>query len=173
MRKQFLGILSLAAILGVAACGPKGDFEKAINAGIGEPMCLAFANMDKIKFPIHVEKSPKSMAVYEALQKDGDITVQEIFSQSFVPLLEVDLTDKGKAAGVWGKGGFCYGHKQVVAIVRYQEQDAGANVEYRYQITDAPSWAKAGLDIDGMKEPADGTAILSKYSDGWKFVTGT
>ncbi|MDE1146731.1 MAG: hypothetical protein PW843_08930 [Azospirillaceae bacterium] len=173
MHKLFPVFLGIVALLGLSACGPKGDFEKAINAAIGEPMCLAYAKMDTIHFPIRVEKSSDDMAIYEALRKDGDITAEETFGQGFISRLEIDLTDKGKAAGVWGKGGFCYGHKQVTEIVRYQEKDGNANVEYRYRVTDAPAWAKAGLSIEGMKEPADATAILTKYSDGWKFMTGT
>ncbi|ASG24036.1 hypothetical protein [Nitrospirillum viridazoti] len=173
MHKHFPAILGTAVLLGLSACGPKGDFEKAINAGIGAPMCLAFANMDTIHFPIRVEKSSDDLVVYEALQKDGDITVAESFGQSFMPRLEINLTEKGKAAGIWGKGGFCYGRRQVAEIIHYQEKDGTADVEYRYRIVDAPAWAKTGLNIKGMTEPADASAVLTKYDDGWKFVTGT
>lgn len=172
MHKHFPGVLVAVALLGLSACGPKGDFEKAINAEIGVPMCLAYTNMEKIQFPIRAEISTQDMAVYEALQKDGDITVAEAFGQGFASSYEINVTSKGKAAGVWSKEGFCYGRKQVNEIVRYQEKDGAAQVEYTYRIIDAPAWAKAGLDIEGLKEPASATAALAKYSDGWKFVAG-
>lgn len=174
----------------LVACGGLGDrqIKTALEKSFGDAgVCWRLNEMEGVTFPIRTDFDPmakQSNAVLAGLRQMGYIELGKaegsnnpygFFSR---PLAVIDLTPKGKEAGVWDlQRGFCIGHKRVVEVTRFSEpaEQMGvqiSQVEYKWAIKDTPSWMEpaAFSQIDGLREPVEAVAVLRKMSDGWQVV---
>ena len=187
-----IAIASLAAFV-LAACNggglSKGAIEKAIEASFEDGnVCWATKDIAATTFPIRVGFDPLakgSNAILEGLVRSEVIQVsqEEVFNGrrgvAFgQQVLNIELTDAGRAADVWDKErGFCVGRKEVAEVLQWSEPGENesmqvSQVTYRWHIVDHPSWLDkaAFASIDGFTEPVEGMAVLRKMNDGWSVV---
>ena len=174
MRKILFAV-SLASLL--AGCGEKGDFEKAINAKIGQTKTCYSLNNNNVSFPIKLSKPRFD----ETGTGTGSVILDGLVEQGLMAFVTrgdnntLGITEEGKQAKIWAaKEGVCIGRRVVDEVKEWTEPGNGnqkvVRVTYTWKLTDVPSWVdkSAFSGVKGMNEPADGAMNLVKTSNGWK-----
>ncbi|EBI7047420.1 lipoprotein [Salmonella enterica] len=170
-------LLMAGAALVLAGCGEKGDFEKAINAKIGQSKtCFSLRNND-VTFPIQLSKPRFD----ETGTGTGSVILDGLVEQGLMAFVKgwdnntLGITEEGKQAKIWNaKEGVCIGHRVVDEVKEWTEPGNGnqkvVRVTYTWKLTDVPSWVdkSAFSGVKGMSGPADGAMNLVKTSNGWK-----
>lgn len=173
--RNFLLVVGLAALL--SGCGEKGDFEKAINAKIGQTKTCYSLNNNNISFPIKLSKPRFD----ENGTGTGSVILDGLVEQGLMAFVKgwdnnvLGITEEGKQAKIWdAKEGVCIGRRVVEEVKEWTEPGNGnqkvVRVSYTWKLADVPSWVdkKAFASVRGMNEAADGTITLVKTSNGWK-----
>jgi hypothetical protein len=170
-----VGIIAVAALSGCG--GVKRDVEDAINAELAKDTgCWSpKGGAEKVKFPFNIalgfQGIPRELF---ALEKAGMISVgagQNVDILNYQKFAVIDLTEAGKKADVWSDKGFCIGSPRVVEILRFKEETDNVMADFSWERAESPDWAKAHLDDPGMREPVEASAVLEKYSDGYKVIS--
>lgn len=165
------------ATLVLAGCGEKGDFEKAINAKIGQTKYCYSLGDNNTSFPIRIAKprfdqtgTGTNSVILDGFVEQGMMVFEQGYDSNVL-----GITDEGKTANVWStKDGACVGRRAVDEIKEWTEPGKNGpqvvRVSYTWKIVDVPSWLdkKAFASVKGMNEPADGAMNLVKTSNGWK-----
>ena len=174
MRKILFAI-GLASLL--SGCGEKGDFEKAINAKIGQSKaCFSLQNND-VTFPVQ----PSKPRFDETGTGTGSVILDGLVEQGLMAFVKgwdnntLGITEEGKQAKIWdAKEGVCIG-RRVVDEVKEWTEPGNANqkvvrVTYTWKLTNVPSWVDKSVfsGVKGMSGPVDGAMNLVKTSNGWK-----
>lgn len=174
MRKILFAI-GLASLL--AGCGEKGDYEKAINAKIGQSKtCFSLRNND-VAFPVQLSKPRFD----ETSTGTGSVILDGLVEQGLMAFVKgwdnntLGITEEGKQAQIWdAKEGVCIGRRVVDEVKEWTELGNGnqkvVRVTYTWKLTAVPPWVdkSAFSGVKGMNEPADGAMNLVKTSNGWK-----
>ena len=129
--------------------------------------------------PYAMEAKQKQRVPFEALvgaglltQKATTIKQKALFggAETEKSAIEYSLTDAGRAAlaknperSAWTLSKLCYGTSKVAEIVRYTEPAdimgmRVSQVNYRYQVTDLPAWAKDAKMLAAFPELKRDTA---------------
>ncbi|MDT7486038.1 hypothetical protein [Citrobacter koseri] len=174
MRK-FLVAGNLAVLL--SGCGEKGDFEKAINAKIGQSKTCFSLRDNNVSFPVQLSKPRFD----ETGTGTGSVILDSLVEQGLMAFVKgwdnntLGITDEGKSAKIWdAKDGACIGRRVVDEIKEWTEPGKGSQqvvrVSYSWKLVDVPRWVdkEAFSSVKGMNEPADGTMTLVKTNNGWK-----
>ncbi len=170
-------LLMAGAVLVLAGCGEKGDFEKTINAKIGQSKtCFSLRNND-VAFPVQLSKPRFD----ETGTGTGSVILDGLVEQGLMAFVKgwdnntLGITDEGKQAKIWdAKDGACIGHRSVAEIKEWTEPGNGnqkiVRVSYTWKLADVPAWVdkKAFSSVKGMNEPEDSMINLVKTSNGWK-----
>ncbi|ELE9043202.1 MULTISPECIES: hypothetical protein [Enterobacteriaceae] len=174
MRKLML--VAGAAVL-LSGCGEKGDFEKAINAKIGQARYCFSLGDNNTSFPVRLAKprlDPTGTGTNSVIL-DGFIEQGMMVFDKGYEFNVLGITDEGIKAKVWStKDGACVGRRAVDEIKEWTEPGNGGQkvvrVSYTWKLVDIPSWIdrKAFASVKGMNEPADAAMNLVKTSNGWK-----
>ncbi|EPC6227092.1 TPA: lipoprotein [Klebsiella pneumoniae] len=170
-------LLVAGAALALAGCGEKGDFEKAINAKIGQTKYCFSLDNNNTSFPIRLAKprfdqtgtGPNSV-ILDGFIEQGMMVFEQGYDSNVL-----GITDEGVKAKVWSTtDGACVGRRAVDEIKEWTEPGEGGQkvvrVSYTWKLVDVPGWIdkKAFANVKGMNEPADGAMNLFKTSNGWK-----
>lgn len=170
-------LLVAGAALALAGCGEKGDFEKAINAKIGQnKYCFSLDN-NNTSFPIRLAKprldstgTGTNSVILDGFVEQGMMVFEQGYDSNVL-----GITEEGKKAKVWSTtDGACVGRRAVDEIKEWTEPGEGGQkvvrVSYTWKLVDVPGWIdkKAFANVKGMNEPADGVMNLFKTSNGWK-----
>ncbi|MDU9014051.1 MAG: lipoprotein [Escherichia coli] len=157
-------LLVAGAALALAGCGEKGDFEKAINAKIGQDKYCFSLDNNNTSFPIRLAK-PR-------LDSTGTGT-NSVILDGFVEQ-GMMVFEQGYDSNVLGITEECVGRRAVDEIKEWTEPGNGnqkvVRVTYTWKLVDVPGWIdkKAFTSVKGMNEPADGAMNLVKTSNGWR-----
>ncbi|ECJ9143565.1 lipoprotein [Salmonella enterica] len=172
-------LLMAGAVLVLAGCGEKGDFEKTINAKIGQSKtCFSLRN-NNVTFPVQLSKPRFD----ETGTGTGSVILDGLVEQGLMAFVKgwdnntLGITDEGKQAKIWdAKEGVCVGRRAVAEIKEWTEPGNGnqkvVRVSYTWKLADVPSWVdkKAFSSVKGMNEPEEGMINLVKTSNGWKAI---
>ncbi|KLH84169.1 lipoprotein [Escherichia coli] len=141
-------LLVAGAALALAGCGEKGEFEKAINAKIGQD----------------------NSVVLDGFIEQGLMVFEQGYDSNVL-----GITEEGKKAKVWSTtDGACVGRRAVDEIKEWTEPGNGnqkvVRVSYTWKLVDVPGWIdkKAFASVKGMNDSADGAMNLVKTSNGWR-----
>jgi len=185
------GVLACAIVMIVAGCRSNTEpdtshFKKAINDYYAvHPSCVW---PSPVKFPTQVDASNDAETKgFDALTDAGLLTRKAEEKKRFLvgskQVTDYDVSDKGRAA--WavdpaqpGYGNFCYGHRDVTTVDNFSNNQSGGNtvvVNYHYQLSGVPDWAKSAetqtafptLQADLATPKAD-TATLMQTPSGWQ-----
>lgn len=165
------------AALVLAGCGEKGDYEKAINAKIGQSKTCFSLRSNDVTFPVQLSKPRFD----ETGTGTGSVILDGLVEQGLMAFVKgwdnntLGITDEGKQAKIWDtKEGVCVGRRVVVEVKEWTEPGKSGpqvvRVTYTWKLVDVPGWIdkKAFANVKGMNEPADGAMNLVKTSNGWK-----
>lgn len=172
-------LLMAGVVLVLAGCGEKGDFEKTINAKIGQSKtCFSLRN-NNVTFPVQLSKPRFD----ETGTGTGSVILDGLVEQGLMAFVKgwdnntLGITDEGKQAKIWdAKEGVCVGRRAVAEIKEWTEPGNGnqkvVRVSYTWKLADVPSWVdkKAFSSVKGMNEPEEGMINLVKTSNGWKAI---
>ncbi|EBY8831820.1 hypothetical protein D6S80_04180 [Salmonella enterica subsp. enterica serovar Enteritidis] len=170
-------LLVAGAALALAGCGEKGEFEKAINAKIGQDKYCFSLDNNNTSFPIRLAKprldstgTGTNSVILDGFIEQGLMVFEQGYDSNVL-----GITEEGKKAKVWSTtDGACVGRRAVDEIKEWTEPGNGnqkvARVSYTWKLVDVPNWIdkKAFASVKGMNEPADGAMNLFKTSNGWK-----
>lgn len=170
-------LLMAGAALYLTGSGEKGDFEKAINAKIGQSKtCFSLRN-NNVTFPVQLSKPRFD----ETGAGTGSIILDGLVEQGLMAFVKgwdnntLGITDEGKQAKIWdAKEGVCIGRRVVDEVKEWTEPGNGnqkvVRVSYTWKLADVPSWVdkKAFSSVKGMNEPEEGMINLVQTSNGWK-----
>jgi hypothetical protein len=186
----FCGLIILAA--GCNKTKPDtGNFKTAIdNYYSAHPSCVW---QSAVKFPAQADTSSDVQTKgFDALTDAGLLTRTPQEKKRFLigskQVNDYDVSDKGRTQ--WtpdqsqpGYGNFCYGHREVASIdnVAMSTNQNGANaatVNYHYDLTGVPDWAKSqetqtafpNVQAD-LSTPKTATATLVQTQDSWQVST--
>lgn len=109
-------LLMAGAALYLTGCGEKGDFEKAINAKIGQSKtCFSLRN-NNVTFPVQLSKPRFD----ETGAGTGSVILDGLVEQGLMAFVKgwdnntLGITDEGKQAKIWdAKEGVCIGRRVV------------------------------------------------------------
>lgn len=177
----------------VAGCKGKTEpdtssFKTAINDYYStHPSCVWSS---PVKFPVQADTSSDTQTKgFDALTDAGLLTRTAEEKKRFLigskQVNDYDVSDKGRS--MWtadqtqpGYGNFCYGHRDVTAIDNFSTStnQSGSNtavVNYHYQLSGVPDWAKStetqtafpNLQADLAATKTD-TATLLQTQNGWQ-----
>jgi hypothetical protein len=164
------------------------NFKTAINNYYSvHPSCVW---QSAVKFPAQADTNNDLQTKgFDALTDAGLLTRTAQEKKRFLigskQVNDYDVSDKGRT--VWtpdqsqpGYGNFCYGHRDVTAIdnVAMATNQSGANtatVNYHYDLTSVPDWAKSqetqiafsNVQAD-LYTPKAATATLVRTQDSWQ-----
>ncbi|MFY0173754.1 MULTISPECIES: membrane lipoprotein lipid attachment site-containing protein [Klebsiella/Raoultella group] len=172
-------LLMAGAVLVLAGCGEKGDFEKTINAKIGQSKtCFSLRNND-VAFPVQLSKPRFD----ETGTGTGSVILDGLVEQGLMAFVKgwdnntLGITDEGKQAKIWdAKEGVCIGRRVVDEVKEWTEPGNGnqkvVRVSYTWKLADVPSWVdkKVFSSVKGMNEPEESMINLVKTSNGWKAI---
>ncbi|HBQ7498170.1 TPA: membrane lipoprotein lipid attachment site-containing protein [Klebsiella pneumoniae] len=172
-------LLMAGAVLVLAGCGEKGDFEKTINAKIGQSKtCFSLRNND-VAFPVQLSKPRFD----ETGTGTGSVILDGLVEQGLMAFVKgwdnntLGITDEGKQAKIWdAKEGVCIGRRVVDEVKEWTEPGNGnqkiVRVSYTWTLADVPAWVdkKAFSSVKGMNEPEESMINLVKTSNGWKAI---
>ncbi|WP_373225839.1 membrane lipoprotein lipid attachment site-containing protein [Enterobacter cloacae complex sp. ESBL7] len=170
-------LLVAGAVMALAGCGEKGDFEKAINAKIGQSKSCFSLRDNNVNFPVRLSKprfdetgTGTGSVILDALVEQGLMAFNKGWDDNVL-----GITDEGKAAKIWNtQEGVCIGRRVVDQVKEWTEPGNGnqkvVRVSYTWKLVDVPRWVdkSAFSDVKGMNGPVDGTMTLVKTSNGWK-----
>ncbi|MWP22416.1 lipoprotein, partial [Escherichia coli] len=121
-------LLVAGATLALAGCGEKGDFEKAINAKIGQDKYCFSLDNNNTSFPIRLAKPllDSTGTVTNSLILDGFIEQGlMVFEQGYDSNV-LGIIEEGKKAKVWSTAdGACVGRRAVDEIKEWTEPGNG------------------------------------------------
>jgi hypothetical protein len=151
-----------------------GSLEKAINRSLEKQngVCWALKNND-VKFPFQVSmwEEPHTHPILGELIRGGFITAQRARAGFGGAAYAIDLTAKGRSAGVWdSKRGFCVGRSRVAEVLRWTEPVGNVvRVNFTWKL-ETPAWVDGANfpSIPGMKASVEAVAVAQKTSDGWQ-----
>jgi hypothetical protein len=179
-------------ILTAAGCNKSkpdtANFKSAINSYYSaHPSCVWSS---PVKFPAQADTSNDLQTKgFDALTDAGLLTRSSQEKKRFIigskQVNNYDVSDKGRT--VWtadqsqpGYGNFCYGHREVSSIdnVTMGTNSSGANtatVNYHYDLTGVPDWAKTqetqtafpNVQAD-LATPKAATTTLIQTQDTWQ-----
>lgn len=133
----------------------KGDFEKAINAKIGQSKtCFSLRN-NNVTFPVQLSKPRFD----ETGTGTGSVILDGLVEQGLMAFIKgwdnntLGITDEGKQAKIWdAKEGVCIGRRVVDEVKEWTEPGNGnqkvVRVSYTWKLADVPSW------VDKKRSPA-------------------
>lgn len=170
-------LLVAGAALVLAGCGEKSDFEKAINAKIGQTKSCYSLGDNNVTFPVRLTKpmtdqtgTGRGSVILDGLVEQGLLAFDKGWDTN-----TLGLTDEGKKAKVWNtKEGVCVGRRVVDDVKEWTEPGKNSEqivrVSYTWKLVDVPSWVdkSAFSGVKGMNEPANGAIQLVKTNNGWK-----
>ncbi|OKU36485.1 hypothetical protein ACN79_15730 [Escherichia coli] len=159
--------------------GGKRDFEKAINAKIGQSKtCFSLRN-NNVTFPVQLSKPRFD----ETGTGTGSVILDGLVEQGLMAFIKgwdnntLGITDEGKQAKIWdAKEGVCIGRRVVDEVKEWTEPGNGnqkvVRVSYTWKLADVPAWVdkKAFSSVKGMNEPEESMINLVKTSNGWKAI---
>ena len=170
-------LVAAGLVVLLSGCGEKGDFEKAINAKIGQTKTCYSLNNNNVSFPIKLSKPRFD----ETGTGTGSVILDGLVVQGLMAFVKgwdnntLGITDEGKQAKIWdAKEGVCIGRRVVDEVKEWTEPGNGnqkvVRVTYTWKLTDVPGWVEKTVfaSVKGMNEPADGAMNLVKTSNGWK-----
>jgi hypothetical protein len=193
-RMRFASKAALCGLMifAIAGCNKtKPDttnFKTAINNYYSvHPSCVW---QSAVKFPAQADTNNDLQTKgFDALTDAGLLTRTAQEKKRFLigskQVNDYDVSDKGRSA--WtpdqsqpGYGNFCYGHRDVTSIdnVAMATNQNGANtatVNYHYDLTGVPDWAKSqetqsafpNVQAD-LAMPKTATATLVQTQDSWQ-----
>lgn len=164
------------------------NFKTAINSYYSaHPSCVW---MSPVKFPTQADTSNDEQTKgFDALTDAGLLTRTPQEKKRFLigskQVNDYDVSDKGRT--VWtadpsqpGYGNFCYGHRNVTSVDNFttgtnQNGANTANVNYHYELTGVPDWAKTQetqaafptVQAD-LATPKAATSALVQTQDNWQ-----
>src|SRR5579862_5259481 len=166
----------------------KSAFKSALNSYYSDRHVCLWEH--EIKFPVQADTSNDEQTKgFDALTDAGLLTRTPGEKSRFLigskQVNDYDVSDKGRT--VWtpdqsqpGYGNFCYGHRDVTSIdnVATATNQNGANtatVNYHYDLTGVPDWAKTqetqsafpNVQAD-LSTPKAATATLVQTQDSWQ-----
>ncbi|MEL1263623.1 hypothetical protein [Pseudoxanthomonas putridarboris] len=170
--------------LALAGCGDglsKGSLGKIIDEELrkdSRPRCWTLQNTN-FDWPVVVDfgfGSPADEPILAGAVDAGFLELARERSGFMGSRWRIDLTDKGRKAGVWdAKDGICIGSRRLHEVVRWTEPGEGkgmtfTEVTYTWRLKDAPGWVEPEMfkGIQGMVEPVESSMTLVKTSDGWR-----
>lgn len=196
LRANFkLGAVLCTAFVVAAGChGNKepdtSNFKTAINDYYSaHPDCVWSS---AVKFPAQADASNDTQTRgFDALTDAGLLTRKAEEKKRFLigskQVNDYDVSDKGRT--VWtpdqsqpGYGNFCYGHRDVTSVGTFTTatNPNGANtatVNYSYQETGVPDWAKSAETQTAFPNvqtalagPQSATSTLVQTQNGWQLT---
>jgi hypothetical protein len=186
------GVLICGLVILAAGCDKSKpdttNFKTAINNYYtAHPSCVWSS---PVKFPVQADASNDQQTKgFDALTDAGLLTRTPEEKKRFLigskQVNDYDVSSNGRT--VWtadpsqpGYGNFCYGHRDVTSIdnVTMGTNQNGANtatVNYHYDLTGVPDWAKSqetqtafpNVQAD-MATPKTATATLLQTQDSWQ-----
>lgn len=168
-------ILLVAGIaLALAGCGEKSDFEKAINAKIGQTKSCYSLRDNNVSFPVRLAKSRTDQVGTGSVILDGAVAQGLMVFDKGWDADILSVTDEGKKAGVWStKEGVCVGRRVVDEVKEWTEPGKNSpqivRVTYTWKLVDIPGWVdkKEFVSVKGMAEPEEAKIVLVKTNNGW------
>lgn len=186
MRNYFLLCMTIAICATISGCsdnlsnsGLAKEIDESLKLDEDSMQCM---RVSKGGFPINVdERDFKESPFIIGLVKSGlatgkAVTIRQGMYQPDVDAIELNLTEKGmKAELVDSENRICYGRKGVAEVTQWTEPGQGANTQeilvyYKWKIVDSPDWVDKDnfSEIEGMIEPLEDKARMTKMNDGWK-----
>lgn len=141
-------LLIAGAGLVLAGCGEKGDFEKAINAKIGQNKYCYSLDNNNTSFPIRLAKprldstgTGTNSVILDGFIEQGLMVFEQGYDSNVL-----GITDEGVKAKVWSTtDGACIGRRAVDEIKEWTEPGNGnqkvVRVTYTWKLVDV----RAGL----------------------------
>jgi hypothetical protein len=187
-----VGVILCGLVILAAGCNKSKpdttNFKTAINNYYtAHPSCVWSS---PVKFPAQADASNDQQTKgFDALTDAGLLTRTPEEKKRFLigskQVNDYDVSSKGRT--VWtadqsqpGYGNFCYGHREVTSIdnVTVGTNQNGANtatVNYHYDLSGVPDWAKSqemqtafpNVQAD-MATPKTATATLLQTQDSWQ-----
>jgi hypothetical protein len=192
-KTQYMaGVVLCGLVILAAGCNKSKpdttNFKTAINNYYTtHPSCVWSS---PVKFPVQADASNDQQTKgFDALTDAGLLTRTPEEKKRFLigskQVNDYDVSSKGRT--VWtadqsqpGYGNFCYGHREVTSIdnVTVGTNQNGANtatVNYHYDLSGVPDWAKSqemqtafpNVQAD-MATPKTATATLLQTQDSWQ-----
>ena len=192
LKMQYPAAVVLCGLVIAAGCNKSKpdttNFKTAINNYYtAHPSCVWSS---PVKFPVQADASNDQQTKgFDALTDAGLLTRTPEEKKRFLigskQVNDYDVSSNGRT--VWtadpsqpGYGNFCYGHRDVTSIdnVTMGTNQNGANtatVNYHYDLTGVPDWAKSqetqtafpNVQAD-MATPKTATATLLQTQDSWQ-----
>jgi hypothetical protein len=187
------GAVLCGAVILIAGCKGKtepdtSNFKTAINSYYSvHPSCVWSS---PVKFPVQADASNDTQTKgFDALTDAGLLTRKAEEKKRFLigskQVTDYDVSDKGRT--VWtpdqtqpGYGNFCYGHREVSSVDNFtmatnQNGTNTATVNYHYDLTGVPDWAKStetqtafpNVQTD-LAGPKIDTATVLQTQNGWQ-----
>jgi hypothetical protein len=187
------GAVLCGAVILTAGCKGKtepdtSNFKTAIDSYYSvHPSCVWSS---PVKFPVQADASNDTQTKgFDALTDAGLLTRKAEEKKRFLigskQVTDYDVSDKGRT--VWtpdqtqpGYGNFCYGHREVSSVDNFtmatnQNGTNTATVNYHYDLTGVPDWAKStetqtafpNVQTD-LAGPKIDTATVLQTQNGWQ-----
>lgn len=187
------GAVLCGVVVLIAGCKGKtepdtSNFKTAIDSYYSvHPSCVWSS---PVKFPVQADASNDTQTKgFDALTDAGLLTRKAEEKKRFLigskQVTDYDVSDKGRT--VWtpdqtqpGYGNFCYGHREVSSVDNFtmatnQNGINTATVNYHYDLTNVPDWAKStetqtafpNVQTD-LAGPKIDTAMVLQTQNGWQ-----
>ncbi|EKG2925911.1 lipoprotein [Salmonella enterica] len=170
-------LLVAGAALALAGCGEKGEFEKAINAKIGQDKYCFSLDNNNTSFPIRLAKprldstgTGTNSVILDGFIEQGLMVFEQGYDSNVL-----GITEEGKQLPrIRHTNYFLITVSRLspfLNLVNSTTTNTGTVCcAPDFGFFDVPNWIdkKAFASVKGMNEPADGAMNLFKTSNGWK-----